>query len=119
MPKVLVVDDSPIIYKIIGKALAPLGFELVGHAGNGQMGLDMYERHRPDLVTLDITMPIMNGLEMAAALFQKHPEAKVIMLSSMDDDDLIEEAKKNGLRFFLAKPINAEKLVALVKTVLG
>ena len=119
MPKVLVVDDSPVIYKMIKRALEPLGFELVGHAVNGRAGLDLYELYQPDLVTLDVTMPIMNGLEMARELLGKHPEAVVIMLSSMDDQDLLASAREIGLRFFLSKPINAEELVKLVQAVLG
>ncbi len=118
MRKVLVVDDSPIIFKMIKRVLEPQGFEMAGYAENGQIGLEMFERYNPDLVTLDITMPVMNGLEMAAALFKKHPGAKVIMLSSMDDEDLIIRAKENGLRFFLCKPIVAEELLQMVQTIL-
>ena len=64
-------------------------------------------------------MPIMNGLEMARELLEKHPEAVVIMLSSMDDQDLLHSAREIGLRFFLSKPINAGELVKLVQAVLG
>jgi two-component system, chemotaxis family, chemotaxis protein CheY len=119
LAKVLVIDDSPVVFKMIKRALEPNGFELVGQAENGQIGLEMYERYKPEIVTLDITMPVMNGIDTATVLVKNHPEANIIMLSSMDDLDLIEEAKAAGLKHFLSKPLDGEELLKLINTLLG
>jgi two-component system chemotaxis response regulator CheY len=118
LPKVLVIDDSPVIYKMIRRALEPHGFEMAGLAENGKQGIEMYGTFLPDLVTLDITMPVMNGIEAAGILMQKYPDAKIIMLSSMDDLDLIETAKASGLKHFLSKPLDADELLKLANLLL-
>jgi two-component system, chemotaxis family, chemotaxis protein CheY len=117
--KVLVVDDSPIIFKIIKRSLEPQGFELVGHADNGKIGLEMVDQFKPDIITLDVTMPIMDGLEMAENLFQSKSEATVILMSAMGDDDLIVKAQKFGVKHFLTKPVNGEELIKLINTIMG
>lgn len=114
--KVLVIDDSPFIFKAVKKALEPEGFELVGHAVNGQLGLEMVEELKPDLIILDITMPIMDGLETAKNLFAKNPDIKVIMLSAMGDADLIAEAKSIGIKHFLTKPFKPEEMLAAINS---
>lgn len=67
--KVLVIDDSPMVFKAVKKALEPEGFDLIGQAFNGQEGLDMVNQLKPDIVVLDITMPIMDGIQTAEFLF--------------------------------------------------
>lgn len=119
MPKVLVIDDSPVVYKVIRRALEPHGFEMAGLAENGKQGIEMYQEILPDLVTLDVTMPVMSGIDAAGILLQQYPNAKIIMLSSMDDLDLIETAKASGLKHFLAKPVDADKLLKLANLLLG
>ena len=81
--KVLVIDDSPMVFKAVKKALEPEGFQMIGQAFNGQEGLDMVNQLKPDIVVLDITMPIMDGIQTAECLFQKNPASKVIILSAM------------------------------------
>lgn len=115
--RVLVVDDSIIVFKMIRKALEPQGIEVVGHAENGKICLEMFEELNPDVITLDMTMPIMDGLETASELFQKNPEAKIILLSSIGDEDLLEKAKEIGIKYFHQKPINAEELISLISTI--
>jgi two-component system chemotaxis response regulator CheY len=119
MPKILVIDDSPFIYKTVKKALEPHGFEVVDNAANGQIGLEMYEKYNPDLITLDVTMPIMDGIQTAIALKLKNPSVKIIMLSAMGDEVLLNQAKAIGIKHFLTKPFKAEELLATVNTLLG
>jgi two-component system, chemotaxis family, chemotaxis protein CheY len=116
MTKILIIDDSPIVFKMIKKVLELKGFEIVGHAENGRIGLEMIERLKPDIITLDVTMPIMDGLEMAKELYGKDPGAKVIMLSSMGDEDLIESAKKIGIKHFSTKPVKGDELIQIIKS---
>lgn len=117
--KVLVIDDSPFILKAVKKALEPNGYEIVGHGENGKLGLELYQQNKPDVITLDVTMPVMDGLETAKALFRMDPSVKIIMLSAMGDDDLIAEAKKIGVRRFLSKPFKADDLINAINDVLG
>ena len=117
--RVMVIDDSPIIFKMVRKAVEPAGFEVVGHAENGLEGLSLYDELLPDIVTLDVTMPIMDGMETAEKLFAKHPDANVILLSAMGDEDLIEQGKSVGLKHFLTKPVKADVLVREMSLILG
>lgn len=108
--KVLVIDDSPFVFKAVSKALENSEWEAVGHALNGQLGLDMYVSLRPDVVTLDVTMPVMDGLETAKNLVAINPNVKIIMLSAMGDEVLYAEAGKYGVKHFLMKPFRPEGL---------
>lgn len=108
--KVLVIDDSPFVFKAVSKALEGTDWEVVGNALNGQQGLDKYVELRPDVVTLDVTMPIMDGLETAKNLVSINPNVKIIMLSAMGDETLLAEAGKYGVKHFLTKPFRPEGL---------
>lgn len=108
--KVLVIDDSPFVFKAVSKALEGTDWEAVGHAMNGQQGIDMYVELRPDVVTLDVTMPVMDGIETAKNLSAIHPAVKIILLSAMGDETLIAEAGKYGVKYFLTKPFRPESL---------
>lgn len=119
MGKVLVIDDSPFIFKAVKKALEPHGFEVVDNAANGKIGLEMYEKYSPDAITLDVTMPVMDGIETAKELFAKYPNVKVIMLSAMGDEILINQAKEIGIKHFLSKPFKPDELLNKVNDLLG
>ena len=114
--RVLVVDDSPLIYKAVKRALEPQGFEIIGHAQNGQQGLEMIAALRPDIITLDVTMPIMDGLQVAARL-TKSTAACTIMLSAMGDLDLMKQAQNYGIRHFLNKPFQPDDLIGQIREI--
>src|SRR5574344_106946 len=103
--KVLVIDDSPFVFKAVTRALADSPeWEVVGNALDGQLGVDKYVELRPDVITLDVTMPVMDGLETAKKLIEINPNVKIIMLSAMGDDTLLNEAKGIAVKYFLMKP---------------
>lgn len=108
--KILVIDDSPFVFKAVTKALENTEYQVVDNALNGQIGLEKYRELKPDIVTLDITMPIMDGLETARQLRAMDPGAKIIMLSAMGDNVLIEEARSIGISHFLTKPFKPDGL---------
>lgn len=109
--KVLVIDDSPFIYKAVSKALEGNSeFEVIGNALDGQLGVDKYIETRADVITLDVTMPVMDGLSTARKLFEINPNVKIIMLSAMGDETLLNEARTIGIRHFLTKPFRPESL---------
>ncbi len=112
--KILVIDDSPFIFKAVKRALEPLGHEVAGYADNGRAGIELYESCKPDIVTLDITMPVMDGLETASGLIGRDPGVKIIMISAMGDEALMESAKKIGVRHFLPKPFKPDALISVV-----
>ncbi|SMG23443.1 two-component system, chemotaxis family, response regulator CheY [Dethiosulfovibrio salsuginis] len=117
--RVLIIDDSPFIHKTIKKALADNeGIEVVGTAENGRIGLDMVESLKPDIVTLDVTMPVMDGLETAEEMAKTHPSVKVIMLSAMGDNDLVTKATSLGVKHFLTKPFESKDLQKAIFNVL-
>jgi len=116
--KILVIDDSPFIFKAVKKALEPNGFEVVDSAANGKIGIEMYEKISPDLITLDVTMPVMDGIQTARALININPDVKIVMLSAMGDDVLLNEAKSLGIKQFVRKPFKPEELISAVQSIL-
>jgi len=112
--RVLVIDDAKYIFKAVKMALEPKGFEVVGHAENGKIGLEMYDQLRPDVVTLDVTMPVMDGIETATLLCKKEPEAKIVMVSAITDEGLRKSAMDAGVKYFAPKPFQPDELVSKV-----
>lgn len=110
--KVLVIDDSPFVYKAVSKALEGTEWEVVGNALDGQIGIDKYIETRADVITLDVTMPVMDGLETAKKLYEINPNARIIMLSAMGDETLLNQAREIGIRHFLTKPFQPASLQA-------
>ena len=116
--RVMAVDDSPITRKMIKKALEPEGFEIVGEAGNGRDALELYSKINPDVITMDVTMPIMDGLQAAQVIKQQNPAQKIIMLSAMSDNDIVAEAKGWGIVHFCAKPFKPAEIVEKILRVI-
>ena len=110
--KVLVIDDSPFVFKAVSKALEGSEWEVIGNALDGQLGIDKYIETRADVITLDVTMPVMDGLETARKLFEINPNVKVVMLSAMGDETLLNQAREIGVRYFLTKPFQPATLQA-------
>ena len=109
--KIMVVDDSRIVQMQMQKILSDTEYEIVACCQNGEDALDMYDQIQPDLVTMDILMPGMDGLETARTILQKHPEARILMVSSLAYDDTINEAKDIGAKGFVYKPFDPEQIV--------
>lgn len=110
MKTLLVIDDSKFIAKEIESIVCELGYEVVGHAKNGEDGITMYDELRPDVVTLDIIMPGIDGIETATELRKINPNVKIIILSSLYDRDTIEEINEIGVQHIISKPIEADQL---------
>ena len=110
--KVLVIDDSPFVFKAVSKALEGSEWEVIGNALDGQLGVDKYIETRADVITLDVTMPVMDGLETAKKLFEINPKVKIVMLSAMGDETLLNQARDIGIQYFLTKQFRPETLQA-------
>lgn len=107
---ILVIDDSPFIIKQIKDILKDKNYEVIGHAKNGEEGVEAFKKRRPDVVILDIVMPGIDGLETATNLLTINSNAKIIMMSSLCGLDTFEEVKEIGIPYLLPKPIE-EKLL--------
>ncbi|WP_270566390.1 response regulator [Clostridium beijerinckii] len=116
--KILVVDDSPMVHALMKRALENNEFTICGSAKNGKDGVEKYKELSPDIITMDITMPIMDGLEASKEIMSINPKAKIVMLSAMGDEEIIETAKEIGINYFLKKPFNQEELLDVVKKIL-
>ena len=110
--KLLVIDDSPFVFKTIVKALEGTEYDVVANALNGRMGIDYFLEYKPDVITLDVTMPIMDGLETAKKLRELDANVRIIMLSAMGDETLVSQARELGIQHFLTKPFKPDMLQA-------
>lgn len=119
MPTVLVVDDALFMRVAIGNMLKDWGFEVVGEASNGKEAIALYEQLRPDLVTMDVTMPVMTGDVALKHIIANDPDAKVIMITALGQHKKIKMAIENGAKDFIAKPFNPEQLKTMVLNVLN
>lgn len=117
--RALIVDDSNIMRRAIAKYLEPLGIEVAANAGDGEAALELFAKHEPDLVTLDITMPRMDGLVCLEEMMRRKPGAKIIVISALKDSATGLRALKLGAKGFLPKPFTEKELVAEVGAVMG
>lgn len=108
--KLLIVDDSNVMRRVIEKFLQQFNLDLVGTAGDGLKALEMVKAHKPDLITLDITMPLMDGLSCLEQIMVINPDAKVIVISALKDQATALQAIKKGASAFLPKPFTQEEL---------
>ena len=109
--RVLVVDDSLFILKQLSQILTTEGFDVVGSATNGIDALEQYDQLQPDIVTLDITMPEMGGMEVLEAIIERSPNAKVIMVSSMGNQDIVKKCLLLGAKNYIVKPLDRKKVL--------
>lgn len=119
MPKVLIVDDAAFMRMMIKDILVKNGFEISGEAQNGLRAIELYKADKPDIVTLDITMPEMDGIQALKEIRAYDPAAKVIMCSAMGQQAMVMEAIKSGAKDFIVKPFQAERVLEAIKKVLG
>lgn len=117
--RVMVVDDSRIQEVQIRSLLADSDYEVVAYCRNGEEALACYGEIMPDVVTMDIIMPGLDGLETAGVLLEEHPEAKVVMVSSLVYDETLEEARQVGARGFLEKPFTRKELLTVLDQALA
>ncbi len=118
MARILIVDDSIIMRRNLNTILTQAGHSIIAEATNGKEAFIEYQKQMPDLVTMDITMPIMNGIEAVKNILNKFPEAKIIMISALDQRNMVFEALENGAKHYIIKPINPDNVLAVVNTVL-
>jgi two-component system chemotaxis response regulator CheY len=116
--KILIADDSAYARSILKDLLLRNGYDVVGEAENGKEAIVMYEKLKPDLVTLDIMMPEMSGIQALKEIKEQYPEAVVVMGAAMGQQNLVVDAMRSGAAEFYIKPVQAEKVVEAVEIAL-
>lgn len=119
MARILIVDDSRTSRKVLRGILEADGHEVIGEAPDGEQGLKLYIELKPDVVTLDITMPVLDGIGALQKIKEFDDSAKVIMVTAAGQKSKMVEAVKFGATEFVAKPFDQEQLLAIVKKVVA
>lgn len=112
--KLMIVDDSNIIRSKIARSLTDSGIEIVGLAANGRDAVFRFEKSRPDLVTMDLTMPEMDGLECIRELRRLDPKVRILVVSALADKSDAIAALKEGAQGFLCKPFTEDELAEAI-----
>lgn len=117
--KVLICDDALFMRTMLAEILEQAGFEVSGQAATGREAVRLYRDLKPDLVTMDIIMPDMGGIDAVRAILKEDPEANVVMCSAMGQQNLVIEAIQAGARDFVVKPFQPSRVLEAVQRVLG
>ena len=117
--KILLVDDAAFMRMMLKDILTKNGYEVVGEAENGAKAVEKYGELKPDLVTMDITMPEMDGISALKNIRSIDSNAKVVMCSAMGQQAMVIEAIQAGARDFIVKPFQADRVLEAVKKVIG
>ncbi len=115
MARVLIVDDAAFMRISIKNMLTKNGYEVVGEAENGRIGVEKVKELAPDIVTMDITMPEMNGLDALKEIVKISPSTKVVMVSAMGQEAMVRDAILSGAKGFIVKPFKEDGIIAAIK----
>ena len=119
MARILIVDDSKTSRRFFKNMLEGSGHEIVAEALNGQEGVELYEEYKPDLVTMDISMPVMDGIQATKEIIEKNPDAKIIMVSAAAQKSNMIEALKRGALDFIEKPFDADVIINCIDKIMN
>jgi two-component system chemotaxis response regulator CheY len=111
MARVLIVDDAAFMRKMLGDVLAKGGHEVIGEGANGTEAITQYQALRPDIMTLDITMPEKDGLAALREILTLEPSAKIVMCSALGQESKVLEAIKSGAKDFVVKPFQPDRVL--------
>ncbi|CEH30093.1 chemotaxis protein CheY [Aneurinibacillus migulanus] len=117
--RILIVDDASFMRMMIKGFLTKHGYTVADEAANGAEAVEKYKQVSPDLVTMDITMPEMDGIEAVKAIRQMDPNAKIIMCSAMGQQNMVVQAIQAGARDFIVKPFQEDRVIEAIKKVLA
>lgn len=117
--RILIVDDAAFMRMMIRDILSKNGYEVVGEANDGAQAIEKFKELHPDLVTMDITMPEMDGIIALKEIKKLDPNAKVIMCSAMGQQAMVIDAIQAGAKDFIVKPFQADRVIEAIKKTLG
>ncbi|MGG3889829.1 response regulator [Metabacillus fastidiosus] len=119
MARILIVDDAKFMRMTLSNILNKGSYEVVGEAQNGMEAVEMYQELKPDLVTMDVTMPEKNGVEALKEIKEKFPDAKIIMCSAIGQQKMVVEAIEAGAKDFIVKPFDESRVIEAITRVLA
>lgn len=113
----IVVDDAVFMRTVLKKMLIEASYQVVGEAGNGLEAIELAEKFKPDMMTLDITMPEMDGIEAIEGILRVSPDTKIIMCSAMGQQSKVVESIKKGAKDFIVKPFERTRVLQAINNV--
>lgn len=116
--RILIVDDAAFMRMMVKNILVKEGYEVVGEAENGVQAVEKYKELTPDLVTMDITMPEMDGISAVKEIMKTNPKAKVVMCSAMGQQAMVIDAIQAGAKDFIVKPFQPDRVIDAISKVL-
>lgn len=119
MARILIADDSAVSRTVLRNLLSEDGHEVVGEASNGTEAVEFYAKLKPDLVTLDVTMPGKNGINALREIIEIDPNARIVMVTALGQNSIMLDALKNGARDYVTKPFEKEKILPALASALG
>lgn len=119
MPGILITDDAAFMRMMLKDILSKAGYEIVGEAANGNESVEKYRELKPDLVTMDITMPQCDGITALKQIMSFDPAAKVLMCSAMGQQAMVIESIQSGAKDFIVKPFQPQRVIDAVKKLVG
>ncbi len=119
MARILIADDSAVIRKTLKRILIGAGHEVVDEAKNGAEAVERYQVLQPDLVTMDISMPIMTGVEAVKQIVHNYQDAKIVMISAIDEKNQVFEALECGAKHYIIKPFNENTVLKIIDVVIA
>ncbi|WP_456275389.1 response regulator [Bacillus sp. AK128] len=119
MSKILIVDDAKFMRLTLANIIKKGNHQVVGEAENGKQAIELYEQLQPDLITMDITMPEMSGLEALKEIKKNDPTVKIIMCSAMGQQKMVVEAIEAGAKDFIVKPFEENRVLEAINRVLS
>jgi two-component system chemotaxis response regulator CheY len=119
MKRLLVVDDALFMRKMICGVAAEAGWQVVGEAGDGAEAVALYDRLRPDLVTMDLVMPVMGGLEALRQIRARDPQAQVVVVTALDQKQALMDSIRDGAIDFIVKPFERQRVLNLLNKLGG
>ena len=117
--RIMVVDDSRLVSVQLGDVLEGTDYEIAAYCRSGEDAIARYDEVKPDLVTMDIIMQGMDGIDAAEIILKEHPDARIVMISSLAYEDTFDRASKIGARGFVDKPFYQEQLMKVFQEALA
>ena len=117
MRTVLIVDDIPYVRKTLKQILSARGFKVVGEAENGEIAVSLYEELQPDVITMDLVMPVMNGVDATKRILNINPDARIVILSAMMQENLVADAIMAGAKDYIIKPFQTDEVMKVMNQV--
>lgn len=119
MSKILIVDDANLMRAIIKKYLVENGAYTIVEAKDGEKAIELYKAIKPDVVTMDISMDLKNGVDASREIIKIDPKARIIMITALGHEDMLKECMKLGIKDFIVKPFTRERVISAIEKVLN